>query len=308
MKPESRLAVFRADASSTIGAGHAVRCLSLAQALAGAGWSCALVSGCDANDALPLPLPPGITGVELGSIAAAEPDELTARWPDGCDLFVVDHYHRAADYERACRPWARRILALDDLADRPHDCDFLLDPAACRLASEYTDLLPEGRTILLGPAYLPLRADFAARRRHALARRDLVEQPRRLLLSFGATDPGNATSAILDTLAQSQLQMDVDILLGAGSPHLEAVRQKAEAAPFPAVLHVGIDNVADLLSAADLAIGAGGGGAWACPPSCYAQPQINMAWLKVWTPPVQRWCWETSRPCGPMICAMDFKL
>jgi RimJ/RimL family protein N-acetyltransferase len=116
--------------------------------------------------------------------------------------------------------------------------------------------------LLLGPAYLPLRPAFSARRRSALKRRALTEQPHRLLLSFGATDPGNATSAVLDILMQSQQQLAVDILLGASSRHLESVRLKAESAPFPVCLHVGIDNVADLLSAADLAIGAGGGGAW----------------------------------------------
>lgn len=259
---DRRLAVFRADASAAIGAGHVARCLSLARWLAANGWSCALASVCGVRGSLELPMPPGMTQFKLNGDAAAAPRELAARWPGGCDLLVIDHYGLNASDEQACRPWARRILVIDDLADRPHDCEVLLDPAPRRLASDYAGLVPDDSLLLLGPAYLPLRAAFAAHRHHALARRALAEKPRRLLLSFGATDPDNVTSAVLDMLAQLKPELSVDVLLGAGAPHLEAVRGKVEAAPFSAHLHVGIEDVAGLLAATDLAIGAGGGGAW----------------------------------------------
>jgi UDP-2,4-diacetamido-2,4,6-trideoxy-beta-L-altropyranose hydrolase len=261
MKHE-RLAIFRADASVAIGAGHVARCLSLAGWLTANGWSCVLARGRGASDALLPSLPPGVTTVEFDCDAAAEPGELAALWPGGCDLFVVDHYRRDAGYEQACRPWARRILVIDDLADRPHDCEFLLDPAACRVAADYTGLVPKSSQLLLGPAYLPLRSGFAAHRRQALARRAMAEKPRRLLLSFGATDCDNVTTAVLDILAQSQHRLAVDILLGAGAPHLDSLRRKLEALPFPARLHIAIEDVAGLLAASDIAIGAGGGSAW----------------------------------------------
>lgn len=262
MKAKPRLAIFRADATAAIGAGHAARCLSLARSLTEAGWSCVLVSGCGGGDALPSPWPAEIVAVELAVDEPAEAGALAARWPQGADLLVVDHYHRDANFERACRPWARRILVLDDLANRPHDCDTLLDPAANRCNEDYAAFVPESCMLLLGPAYLPLRASFAAARRSALARRTPDEKPRRLLLSFGATDPDNITSVVLDILARADWPLAVDILLGAAAPHLEAVRAKAAALPFPTILHVAIEDVAGLLSIADLAVGAGGGGAW----------------------------------------------
>jgi UDP-2,4-diacetamido-2,4,6-trideoxy-beta-L-altropyranose hydrolase len=200
--------------------------------------------------------------LELAVDTAAEPGELAARWPQGADLLVVDHYGRDANFERACRPWARRILVLDDLADRPHDCDMLLDPAASQCDADYAALVPPGCMLLLGPAYLPLRASFAAMRRPVLARRQREQKPRRLLLSFGATDPDNVTSAVLDILARAEWPFAVDILLGAAAPHLEAVRKSAAAASFPARLHVALKDVAGLLGDVDIAIGAGGGGAW----------------------------------------------
>jgi len=221
-----------------------------------------LVSGRGAGDALPAPWPLEIAAVELDVDAAAEPGALATRWPEGADLLVVDHYHRGENFERACRPWARRILVLDDLANRSHDCDILLDPAANRCDADYAALVPEKCMLLLGPAYLPLRASFADLRHFALARRTQEVKPRRLLLSFGATDPDNITSMVLDILARAEWSLAVDILLGAGAPHVEGVRAKAAAVRFPAVVHVALEDVAGLLSDVDIAVGAGGGGAW----------------------------------------------
>ena len=235
MKAEPRRAIFRADATATIGAGHAARCLSLARSLTAAGWSCVLVSGRGGGDALPAPWPLEIAAVELDVDAASEPGALAARWPQGADLLVVDHYHRGENFERACRPWARRILVLDDLSNRSHDCDILLDPAANRCDADYAALVPEKCMLLLGPAYLPLRASFADLRHFALARRTQEIKPRRLLLSFGATDPDNITSMVLDILARAEWSLAVDILLGAGAPHVEAVRAKAAAVPWSVV-------------------------------------------------------------------------
>ncbi len=301
MQAEQRLAIFRADATAAIGAGHAARCLSFAQALIGAGWSCVFASGRGANGALPSPWPTEISAVELTVDAAAEPDELAALWPEGVDLLVVDHYGRDENFERACRPWAQRILALDDLADRPHDCDMLLDPAACRRDVDYAALVPEGCMFLLGPAYLPLRASFAAARRPALARRQREEKPRRLLLSFGATDPDNVTSAVLDILARANRPLAVDILLGAGAPHVEAIRTKAAASPFPARLLVALKDVTGLLSDVDIAIGAGGGSAWErC---CLGLPSILMC-----TAANQHATAESLRAAGAALVLEDSKI
>ena len=131
-------AVFRADASPEIGGGHVMRCLALAEALeATGGWRCGFATRPESGAMVPSIRTLGCDPLELVGPAGDEPQALAGGWPGGCDLLVVDHHRREARFERACRPWARRIMVIDDLADRHHDCDLLLDQTAGRQASDY---------------------------------------------------------------------------------------------------------------------------------------------------------------------------
>ncbi|MGE0254667.1 MAG: UDP-2,4-diacetamido-2,4,6-trideoxy-beta-L-altropyranose hydrolase [Alphaproteobacteria bacterium] len=237
-------AVFRADASAAIGGGHVARCATLGAALSAHGWRCTLAA------AAPVPAT-GMTALALPARADEEVPALKAALPDGCDLLVVDHYGRDAAFEAACRSWARRILALDDAPARRHDCDLLLDPAPGRAAALYAPLVPAACRILAGPAWAPLRANFAQRRPRPMP------HGARLCIGFGATDPTNATQAALDAVARAGITAQVDVILGPDAPHLDAIRRLVTG--LPAVrLHVGPPDVATILHGATLAIGAGG--------------------------------------------------
>jgi UDP-2,4-diacetamido-2,4,6-trideoxy-beta-L-altropyranose hydrolase len=235
--------VIRADASKTIGGGHVQRCLSLAAVLRARGWRCALMTGVQTAAIVPLP-------DWLEMIKAPKP----------ADLLIVDHYGLAAPWESDCRSWARRLLVVDDLADRPHDCDLLLDQAAGRRPEDYRDLAPAGCRFLLGPAYAILRPDFARLRAASLARRRMPG--RRLLINFGAADAQNRAGLILGALAATGGYFDADVVCGASSEHLPGLRDLAEALPGDVVIHGQVATMADLMVAADLAIGAGGSASW----------------------------------------------
>src|SRR5690606_35584253 len=119
-------AIFRADAGRTLGTGHVVRCQVLARALADLGWQCAF-----AVSAETLSVMPRLAGTEVRQLSGSdEPEELARLWPGGCDLLVVDHYERDAAFETACRSWARRLAAIDDLPGRPHVAPCVIDPGA----------------------------------------------------------------------------------------------------------------------------------------------------------------------------------
>jgi len=185
-------------------------------------------------------------------------ESLAAHWPDGCDLLVVDDYTLHAEDETPYRSWARRLFIIDDLADRRHDCDLLLDPTLGRAPTAYDGLTPRHSVIFHGPHYALLRPEFAAAR-------DLTEtvpESNRMLVMMGATDPGNATAKALAALRGAGCT--IDVVLGAGAPHLEAVRALALEMEEQVTLHVGIDAAAmsNLMARATLAIGAAGSGAW----------------------------------------------
>ena len=168
------IVVFRADAGQQRGSGHVRRCLALAASFRAAGWRTAFATEPDSIDTVP-ELGDGNTTIAFIDGASEPAQQATAladAWPDGVDLLVVDHYGLDAVFERACRPIARRIVGLDDLADRKHDVDVLFDSALGRITANYAALVPTGSRVLTGPAYALLAPAFLAHRAEALARHD----------------------------------------------------------------------------------------------------------------------------------------
>ena len=120
-------AVFRAEATPSLGIGHVMRCRVLADGLAAMGWQTTFAVTKSTVDTVPS-LAPHVV-VQLAS--DTDPQELRD-WVGARDLLVIDHYGLAEEYETACRDWVGRILVVDDLANRRHDCDLLLDQSPGR--------------------------------------------------------------------------------------------------------------------------------------------------------------------------------
>jgi UDP-2,4-diacetamido-2,4,6-trideoxy-beta-L-altropyranose hydrolase len=238
-----------------------MRCLTLADAMSRAGWTCAVACNQDALKTVPALAESGYDVMLFDIGAKHEATALAKRWPQGCDLLVVDHYDRDTTFEAACRPWARRILVIDDLADRPHDCDLLLDQTPGRREQDYRPLVPSGCALLLGGDFALLRQQFLAARRDALARRNYPEDAKRILVSLGASDPDNVTATVLAAIAASGIEAAVDVVVGAASPHIAGLRRIADTMPNVSI-HVGVADMAALMVRADIAIGAGGTTSW----------------------------------------------
>lgn len=255
------LAVFRADGTPHIGLGHLVRCAALAEALDATGWDCAFaISAGSAAGAARLLSAHWPIVILADSEPRSEAASLAGWRPDGCRLLVVDHYHRDARFENACRSWAEQILVIDDLADRPHDCDVLIDQSPDRDASDYSGLVPAHCRIATGLGYALLRSQFRRLRPAALARRAVADEPRRLLISMGGTDAADITSRVID--AAAGIPVDIDVVMGAAAPHLATVTQHAETADSHICVHAGVAGIGELMVAADLAAGAAGMSAW----------------------------------------------
>ncbi len=257
-----RRVVFRCDASVEIGAGHVVRCLTLAERLADSGWSCAFASNQEGMVTVPMLTRCGYDTLQLHGPAEGEPSEFAQQWLDGCDLLVLDHYRRGSAFETACRPWARKILAIDDLADRPHDCELLLDQTLGRRSDEYRSLVPSACHLLLGPDYALLRPQFAAARARALERRRAQDPLQRVLVSFGGSDPQDMTAIALEGLAATGLPVAVDVVLGAERAEERYPSGSIGALSAEVTVHRDVSNMAALMARADLAIGAAGTTAW----------------------------------------------
>lgn len=174
------------------------------------------------------------------------------------DWLVVDHYAIDVRWERQLRGSTHRMLAIDDLADRDHDCDLLLDQGPGRVPGEYSGRVPAGAGLLVGPRFALLRPEFAGLR--AAAEQRPRRTARRLLVTLGGVDSGDITSAVLRGLAGCKLPagFTTTIIMGAWAPWLEKVRAAAAALPCSAEVRVDVPDMARVMLDSDLAIGAAG--------------------------------------------------
>jgi UDP-2,4-diacetamido-2,4,6-trideoxy-beta-L-altropyranose hydrolase len=251
--------VFRADASREIGTGHVMRCLTLARALRARGAQVSFVSqALDGNlnawlrsDGIPVDtdMPPDLS----------------------CDWLVVDHYGLGVEFESANRSTAARILVIDDLADRKHDCDLLLDQNLHdQMETRYDQLVPRHAQVLAGPRYALLRDEFTGARERARPRTVMS----RVLVFFGGSDPTDETSKTITALKNSGLALSAQIVVGASNPRRAAIEHAASGLPHSQV-HGPTSRMAELMLESDLAIGAGGATSWErC---CLGLPSIVIA-------------------------------
>jgi spore coat polysaccharide biosynthesis predicted glycosyltransferase SpsG/RimJ/RimL family protein N-acetyltransferase len=146
-------------------------------------------------------------------------------------------------------------VVFDDLADRPHDCSVLVDPTPGRALQDYRSLVNGSCRLLLGPKHAILRSWWSEHR--AATRSRLANQGPvgRILVSMGGTDPDNATARVMAAVARSGMDVQVAVVLGAGSPHIEMVKKALRP---NMTLHVDPEHLVDLCAKADLAIGAPG--------------------------------------------------
>lgn len=176
------------------------------------------------------------------------------------DLLVVDHYSIDFRWEQRLRPVAKKIMVIDDLANRAHDCDLLLDQNLYdRMEERYKGLIPDSCVTLLGPRHVLLREEFHAARPKARVRDGTV---RRLFVFFGGSDPTNETEKALEALSLLNLPgISADVVVGRSNPYHERIASLSAQLPNVA-FHRQIDYMADLMLKADLAIGAGGTTTW----------------------------------------------
>lgn len=271
--------VFRVDASASIGTGHLMRCLTLAEALrerdAQIRFFCREHTGnlitLLRQKAMPVTVLPAPTTDQttlgedyaawLGVTQAEDAEQtLEALNDEKPDWLVVDHYGLDVEWEQRLRPHIGKLMVIDDLANRYHDCDVLLDQNySAEGERRYAGLVPDDCTLLVGPRYALLRPEYAAYRKTLCARDGQI---RRVLVFFGGTDPENVTGMALEALSHPDLKhLEVDVVIGVNNPHRKTIGQQVLHRPLT-TLHEPRPHLADLMAKADLAIGAGGATTW----------------------------------------------
>ena len=276
--------IFRTDASVRIGTGHVMRCLTLAEALRERGVEGRCICREHEGHLLEQIRQRGFDAYSLPIAKRAEPAGSHAKQNSGqvawlgsdwatdaaqtkvgvggtaVDWVVVDHYSLDARWERVIRPMCNRLMVIDDLADRPHDCDIMLDQNFYRDQNQrYQGLLPKQCKALLGPAYVLLRPEFEKARQGLRGRDGIVK---RIVVFFGGSDPKNETRTVLAALKKmNMVDISVDVVVGHTNTNRHSIQELCDQLQG-VTYHCNVSNMAELIVNADLGIGAGGSAMW----------------------------------------------
>ncbi len=269
---------FRTDASLQIGTGHVMRCLTLADVLKNRGAKVRFVCRHLPDHLRDMLIRKGHQVVMLNSERndMSVDDLAHAHWlgvsqiqdardaskalsDQTWDWLVVDHYALDARWEIALRNNVQKILVIDDIADRRHDCDVLLDQNLyADMDTRYVGKVPASCQLLLGPRFALLRDEFRRTREKISPRNAPIK---RVLVFFGGVDHDDYTSRAIGAIARVRSNnMHVDVVIGAQHPRRAQVEAACALHEFEC--HVQTNRMADLMLAADLAIGAGGSTTW----------------------------------------------
>ena len=297
-------AVIRTDASVAIGSGHVMRCCALAAALVKRGVDVVFFSRhlpenladyireqsleCHIFPQAVGPKLPGKTGnspsdtaddpyaawlgttVEVDAIQFLEQlDVLQKKRSSPPCAIVVDHYALDERWESVVSKRTQaRLVAIDDLSNRAHYCDLLIDATFGKNARDYEKLVPEHCNLKIGAKYALLRDGFARSRRESLQMRDeafVAEAPvDNLLISMGGADKDDATLKVLKAIDQlrSHHTFTIHILVGGMYPYRDTLDKHIRSCPYPVVLHNNVTDIPSLLMQMDVCIGAAGTSSW----------------------------------------------
>lgn len=281
--------VFRLDASNEIGTGHFMRCFTLAQELSTRGASIHFIARylpeyfeekLKENGFRLTRLPSENKAYNnelahsswLGVTQETDADQTLSVLSQQVQLIVVDHYAISALWESKLRAKAEKIMVIDDLADRYHDCDILLDQNLFKNALErYRTCVPSSCRTLLSPAYALLRNEFFIYKQYVSVRSAPVK---RILVLLGGVDQYNLTSKVLLAVKNLNRSLAVDVVIGNQHPAVDIVSEQCTANNYE--LHIQPDNVAALMASADISIGSAGATSWercalGLPSICFTQ-------------------------------------
>jgi len=263
--------IFRVDASLEMGIGHVMRCLTLANELKQQNheiiFICRELTG---NHILLIKYPvlvlpkndnfqsDGLYLNWLGVTQEQDAEQTIKVIPKNIDLLIVDSYALDEIWHKQLKPYTKKIMVIDDLADRQFNCDVLLNQNLGTQIEDYKDKVTDDCELLLGCDYALLRPEFPNLREKALIKRKNTKVIKNILISMGGSDITNKTYDILQEVSDD---LNIVVILGGISPHNKMIKNYAKSRKNVKVV-VDADNISRLMFDADLAIGAGGSTSW----------------------------------------------
>ena len=292
---------IRTDASHAIGSGHLMRCLALAREMRKVGWKVVFISSGREKKWIDLIKENEFecevikTSLDLDLVEISRPNDLfnvssnerLGHWQHDAfetrqalkdrqiEWLIVDHYGLDSYWESTLRACTKKIMVIDDLADRKHECDILVDCVYGRTCDDYFGLVPSKCRLFLGSKYALIRPEFREWRSRSLERRSNQTAIEKVLVSLGGVDKRNLTGRVLETLQSLEIisNVRIEVIVGHGFESQQDVKDQIASMSVEVTFDVGVNDMARRMTEADIAIGAFGVSTWER--FCLGLPSVN---------------------------------
>ena len=255
--------LFRVDASATIGSGHLMRCLALAQTWQDFDGKAVFAVATEIGNLQKRLETEGIIVYPLSAISGSQEDaaatialaeQLNVSW------LVVDGYQFGSEYQQQLKQAGLKVLFIDDYGHADfYEADFVLNQNVSASESLYS-FCASHTQLLLGTQYVLLRREF---RQWQGWQRDHPKVARKILVTLGGSDPDNVTLKVMQALsAIAEPALEVVVVIGGNNPYQQQLEKVAQQSPFPMRLRQNVTNMPALMAWADVAIAAGGSTNW----------------------------------------------
>jgi len=253
------------DASVEIGTGHVMRCITLAENLKKCGaeitFICSNLPGNSISYIKSRGMNIKVLEVDVNNLFV-NTKNIIKSLEFTIDLLIIDHYEIDFKMEKYLKPCVKKIMVIDDLANRMHDCDILLDQNLySNYRERYNNLVPPHCLKLLGPDYILFRDEFILAARNI--KRSHTYKLENILVFFGGSDPTNETEKALlalEPLAR-KYHFNTQVVVGESNPNKNKIKSLCMSIPR-VKFYCQVNNMAELMAQADISIGAGGATTW----------------------------------------------
>ena len=262
---------IRVDSGNIIGFGHAMRCLTIANQMKKHNYNVSIISSKEKNNLDQLFIKNGYKiyhvnnkKIDLRKIHEKYDLEQTKKILKNInkkiDLLLVDHYSLGFNWEKSLRRLVEKIVVIDDLNNRKHDCDLIVDQGLHHnMKKAYRHLVTNNCKILLGPKYAILRPEFHQIREKLPNQNKKIE---RIIISFGGSDPNGDTIKALDGIMKiKNREFRIDVIVGKSNLKYKKIMRMCEKMIKTRCFY-NVKKIASVMSKCDLAIGSGGSTTW----------------------------------------------
>ena len=266
MKNDKKIIFIRVDSSTKIGYGHLIRCLALADTLKKSfkiNFICTNLNGNLISQICKKKFEVFRFNTKSQRINVKKDAEKTIsiikKHRNKKSLLILDSYILSQEWENRVKPYVKRLIVIDDLMDRKHSCDLIIDQNLhTQMNSLYTKSVPKNCVKLLGPDYAILRNQFIAQRKYAKIRSLPIKN---ILVSFGGTDNENHTLHALTSLKKLNSDVNVNVVTGTANIGKKIIKNFCKK-NFNYNYFEQVENMVKLMQVADLCIGSSGTTTW----------------------------------------------